>query len=714
MAHLAQRLTASLAAVLIAAPAGLASTAASAAPAPAVPDTAPAAALAPDEAAVAARARQAERRLVVDCASCDAPLVLPVTPATARLPGEFDAPTRIAAEDPFLSSAWEHGKLATTDAWARGGDGRDVVVAVLDTGVAPVAELDGRLLAGWDTTTDQPLTTPSDPHGHGTMVAVTAAGAFDNGVGAAGAAHAARILPVRVMFSDGTGYASDLAEGIRWAVDQGADVLNLSVSGAALTAVEEAVAYARGKGVPVVAAMGNDAEKGNPVGYPAAYPDVIAVGAIDRDGLRANFSNYGSHVDVAAPGVGLTSMDRDGTVVGWSGTSAATPLVAAAVAGVYSATGFRGDDAADSDLVATWLAEAAVDAGAPGFDHEHGHGTVRMPDLIDLAQTDLDGGGAAPLAAPAPGAVDAWPTGARSRTLSHDIAGSLFDGRRATQAVLCRDDEVVDCLTVSGALTPTTALLLTAGGPTATLPDDVTAALSRILRPGGLVTIVGGTQAVSTSTFDRVRSLGYSTRRVSGPDRFSTAVAIRDTLRPGVDDVLLVRADDWADAITAGAYAADRAVPVLLTNTGSLPSVTADSLRGDNVIIVGGTAAVSGGVRRTVDAYASGTTRVSGPDRAATAAAVATRLWGRRTRGAADAWTFVDIYGTWHEPLAAAQLAAAHDAPELAVNGDGPTRATIDLLAGLGYTADSPAAGHAVGRATRHRTALRNLVAGAG
>lgn len=713
MIHLARSVRVWVVAASVALPA-LAPGPVGAAPAPAAAPAVTAALpddLAPDPADVDARARLAARRLVVDCDGCDGPVVVPADAATMRIAGEFDAPTRIAATDPFLAGAWEHGRLATSDAWAAGGDGDGVVIAVLDTGVAPVAELDGRLSPGWDTTTDQPLTEPSDPHGHGTLVAVTAAGAYGNGVASAGAAPRATILPVRVMFADGTGYASDLAEGVRWAVDQGADVLNLSVTGGHLQALEDAVAYARDRGVPVVAAAGNDAETANTVGYPAAYDHAVAVGAIDSDGSRAAFSVYGPHLDLTAPGVYLTSTEADGTVVGWSGTSAATPLVAGALAGAFSASGFAGAAATDVDAVAGWLRSSVVDAGPVGFDDEYGHGVVRMPDLVATARAALDGSGAP---APAPGALDVWAEGTEQRTLSHTISSALFSGQRAVAAVLCRDDNVADCLAVSGGLTPFTALLLTAGGPSATLPADVEAALADVVPPGAPVTVVGGPMAVSTATFDRLGALGYATRRVSGPERFATAVAIRDAMRPGVSEVLLVRGDNWADAITAGAYAADRGVPVLLTATGFLPGSTADSLAGDRVTIVGGTAAVSESVRSAAAARASGVARVWGPDRAATAAAVATDLWGRTARGSADVWTFVDIYRSWQAPLAAAQLAAAHDAPQLAVGPNGPLGATTDLLRGLGYSSGSPAAGHAVGRAANHQDALRGLVSPSG
>jgi hypothetical protein len=186
---------------------------------------------------------------------------------------------------------------------------------------------------------------PQDDVGHGTHVAGTIACASNNSNGVAGVTWNCRIMPVRVLARivnntnpgdvRGTGSAADIAAGIRHAVDHGARVLNLSLRGFADTMVErDAVAYAISRGAVVVAAMGNDAIN-TPV-FPAAYPGVVAVGAINNTDRRPAFSNTGPHIDVAAPGVDIWSTVWDNGFTRMTGTSMASPHVAGVAALIMS------------------------------------------------------------------------------------------------------------------------------------------------------------------------------------------------------------------------------------------------------------------------------------------------------------------------------------------------------------------------------------------
>jgi hypothetical protein len=188
---------------------------------------------------------------------------------------------------------------------------------------------------------------PQDEVWHGTHVAGTIACASNNGVGVAGVTWNCRIMPVKVMTRlvdianpnrvSGIGTAADIAAGIRWAVDNGARVLNMSLGGESDTQVErDAIAYAIAKGAVVVAAMGNAFKQGNPTSYPAAYPDVVAVGAITQADQRAPFSQTGPHIDVVAPGVGILSTVWDDGYASMQGTSMASPHVAGVAALILS------------------------------------------------------------------------------------------------------------------------------------------------------------------------------------------------------------------------------------------------------------------------------------------------------------------------------------------------------------------------------------------
>ncbi|MDQ3946786.1 MAG: S8 family serine peptidase [Actinomycetota bacterium] len=285
-----------------------------------------------------------------------------------------------AAPDPLRSSQWALDQVPFEAARAEA-DPSDVVVAVVDTGVdAGHEDLAGIVLPGWDFVTDTPGG-GSDPYGHGTHVAGIVAAATGNGRGVAGAAPGVRILPVRVLGDDGYGWTSDIASGIRWAADHGADVINLSLGGTSGASIyRAAVDYAvNTRGAVVLAAAGNEYLEGNPTSYPAADRDAVAVGASNSTRQRASFSNTGTYVDLAAPGTSIiapcpTAASICGDPSGYrrlSGTSMATPYAAAAAALLRAAA-----PESTPAQIRTWLESTATDAGAPGHDIEFGAGIV--------------------------------------------------------------------------------------------------------------------------------------------------------------------------------------------------------------------------------------------------------------------------------------------------------------------------------------------------
>ncbi|WP_045742006.1 S8 family peptidase [Actinoplanes rectilineatus] len=279
-----------------------------------------------------------------------------------------------ADNDPYRGQQWDLGKIRVGDAWKQS-TGAGVVVAVLDTGVdAAHPDLAGHVLDGYDAITDS-AGGGTDTQGHGTHVAGTIAAATGNGVGVAAVAPDVRILPVRVLGTDGTGYMSDTAEGIIWAADHGAQVINMSLGASAkVTAVTNAIAYARSKGVTVVAAAGNSRAQGSPVNYPGADAGVIGVAATDSTDTVASYSNAGDYVDVAAPGSGILSTYPTAKGNGYAymnGTSMATPHVAA-VAALLKAF----QPSLTPDGIESALESSAVDLGAAGRDNDYGYGRI--------------------------------------------------------------------------------------------------------------------------------------------------------------------------------------------------------------------------------------------------------------------------------------------------------------------------------------------------
>lgn len=301
--------------------------------------------------------------------------------------------------DSFYSNQWGLTKIGAPAAWDITTGGSNVVIAVVDTGIDlshPDFSCSGKLLPGWDFVHDSGF--PDDDHGHGSHVAGIAAACANNGAGITGLAWGARLLPVKVLDSLGNGYYSNVAEGIRYAADQGARIINLSLGGPSTSVIlEDAIQYAYNRGALVVAAAGNCAVGGwgcgstlNPIFYPAAYPTVLAVAATDENDNRASFSEYHPYVAVAAPGLDIYSTFKDGEYTSLSGTSMATPYVSGLAALIWSL-----DPSSSRDQVRSVMETTADDLGSPGKDDYFGYGRINarraLAQLTSISLQDSSG-----------------------------------------------------------------------------------------------------------------------------------------------------------------------------------------------------------------------------------------------------------------------------------------------------------------------------------
>jgi subtilisin family serine protease len=242
------------------------------------------------------------------------------------------AATWVPATDPEAARQWSLLKTDVNRAWDMTSGSPTVVIAVIDTGVRPdEPDLAGRLTAGYDFVDDDTL--PTDEAGHGTTVAATMVANRSDGIGVAGVCPGCRVMPVRVLGADGYGAISDVALGIVYAVDHGAEIINLSLGSSGGSQVEaDAIAYALAHDVLVVAAAGNEGTTAR--FYPAAYAGVVSVGAVDYVDRRISWSTYGAWVAMVAPGCvqGRTSIDAGG--VAHFGSTCGTSFAAPQVAGV--------------------------------------------------------------------------------------------------------------------------------------------------------------------------------------------------------------------------------------------------------------------------------------------------------------------------------------------------------------------------------------------
>lgn len=295
--------------------------------------------------------------------------------------------------DPSVKDQYHLSKINAFSAWDLS-LGSGVTVAVLDTGVdLNHPDLKANLVKGYDAIAKN--NNPKDMNGHGTHVAGIIAAVTNNRQGVAGVAPGAKIMPVKVLGENGGGDLGSIIDGIQWATDNGAQVINMSLGGPIESpSWAAAVKYAARKNVVVVAAMGNERDQGNPKNQPAATPGVIAVGATDPNDKITEFSSYGEWISVSAPGYAIKSTFPTYSCETYkaykqnpeffppetkislryasvSGTSQAAPVVAGLVA-LMKAKNPQLTPAQTRQI----LMKTAVDLGKKGFDEDYGAGRV--------------------------------------------------------------------------------------------------------------------------------------------------------------------------------------------------------------------------------------------------------------------------------------------------------------------------------------------------
>ncbi len=255
----------------------------------------------------------------------------------------------------------------------------NITIAIVDTGVdLGHPDLAAKIVAGYDFVNNDAVA--QDDNGHGTHVAGIAAAVSNNGTGVAGVSWGARIMPVKVLNASGGGSFANVAQGIIWATDHGAQVINLSLGGAAPpaspppTALQLAVDYAVNNGVVVTAASGNSGM--NFVLYPAHYTNVIAVGSTDASNNILLTSNYGPEMDLTAPGANIYSTYPGGGYATLTGTSMSTGYVSGFAALLL---GIPGSNSSSVELL---MKSTALDLGSPGWDSYYGYGLIQMDAAI--------------------------------------------------------------------------------------------------------------------------------------------------------------------------------------------------------------------------------------------------------------------------------------------------------------------------------------------
>ncbi|AMK77923.1 peptidase S8 [Methylomonas methanica] len=304
---------------------------------------------------------------------------------------DMAVPLSAVPNDPQFANAWHLSKIQSPNAWdVSKADG--ITIAILDSGVDGThPDLAAHMVPGWNAVDSGSVT--ADINGHGTAVAGAAAAVTNNASGVAGVAWNAKIMPIRIT-NDAGGYAywSDVARGLNWAVDNGADVANLSYAASDSATVASAAQYMRSKGGLVLVAAGND---GLDPGL-ADNINLIVVSATDANDAKASFSNYGKYIDVAAPGVSILTTNNGGTYAAWYGTSLATPVAAGVVALIQAA-----NPKLTPDNVEKILKSSADKVSGVNFDpnYGYGYGRVNAANAIKTAINTVSSDSQAPIAA---------------------------------------------------------------------------------------------------------------------------------------------------------------------------------------------------------------------------------------------------------------------------------------------------------------------------
>jgi hypothetical protein len=281
------------------------------------------------------------------------------------------------------------GRIHVPEAWDITTGTSDVIVAVLDTGCdTNNLEFAGRTVPGWDFVNSD--SDPADDNGHGTAVAAVLCASANNWYYGAGVDWNCRLMPVKVLDANNTGAVSYWAQGVNWAVSNGAKIINLSAgtlgwNNSLHIAITNAIAH----GVIFVTITHNYPARG--ISYPGSDPASITVGGVDANGARCSFSAYGTNIDLVAPATNIYSISTGGVWESWWGTSFAAPQVAGAASLICS---LRPD--LNNEQVRNLLCAGADDRvssdtnDVPGFDNYYGWGLLNAQNSLVLAGTFVE------------------------------------------------------------------------------------------------------------------------------------------------------------------------------------------------------------------------------------------------------------------------------------------------------------------------------------
>ncbi|MDN5709323.1 MAG: S8 family serine peptidase [Planococcus sp. (in: firmicutes)] len=537
--------------------------------------------------------------------------------------------TTAVPNDPYYSFQYHHGLIGSELAWTKTMGTTDVLVAVLDNGFdLDHPDLKGQIVSSYATATSM------SEDDHGTHVAGIIGAAHNNRTYGTGVAPGAGLLAIDV-FEDELAYTSDVIEGIYYAADAGADIINMSLGNYYWSEpYQAAIDYAHERGTMVIASSGNDFT--DDTHYPSGYENVMAVGSTDRADRFSSFSNYGADQDISAPGTGIWSTIAGGSFASMSGTSMASPVVAGIAALVKA-----NEPDLSNEEIAQRLYDTSVDLGAAGKDPYFGHGRIDAEValmIFDIAQ---------------PAVSDVYDS-------SVEITGTL------DQAV---EDAVITVENEDGEIARTEGYT-GAGKFSVAIPKQTA---------GGELTLTVrdryGNQSEALKIVVKETQPEELPGRISGIDRYQTAIAISQTGWESADTVVIATAADFPDALAGGPLAYLEDAPILLTRSAELHADTRkeiERLGADKAIILGGSGAVSNAVKTELAGMKLATERIGGKTRYETAALIAEKMDANRAV-VASGLNFPDV-------LSVSPYAAKNGIPILLTRSKALPKETADAL----------------------------------
>ncbi|WP_341357004.1 cell wall-binding repeat-containing protein [Rossellomorea sp. y25] len=493
----------------------------------------------------------------------------------------------------FNNQSQDFQVMKVLEAWENYNPIEEVTVAIVDSGIdLKHPELRSRLVEGKNFINEEEP--PVDRSGHGTHVAGLVGAVTNNKMGIASAAEKVKLMPVKV-FEGKTTYMSTVIQGIRYAADNGADIINLSLgSYSNMKALEDAIDYAVDKGALVVGAAGNDDE--HAVLYPATYPEVLAVGSVDSTTLtKSTFSNFGETVDISAPGTNIFSTWMDGYQA-LDGTSMSTAIVSSVSSMVKQQYPF---------LKGLQVKDVLENSTTPLPEVDRlGTGLINAEEALNFVQTKNRIYGLNSVETAVEISKNGW-SSLEEKELT--IGGTKLTG---SFVILASGASFPDSLAASPLASHLDSPILLVKNNR--LSESVKEELKR-LNPSHVL-MIGGGNAVSQDVENEIKNLSIETKRLFGVDRYETAVAINSVIPYTTNKAFVVSGQNYPDALSVASYSGSMQYPVLFVQKEKVPQSVSTYMKENEIsktYVIGGQGILS---NKVVDSL-PGDFRIYGVDR---------------------------------------------------------------------------------------------------